>query len=496
MITPPYLSISQVINPAISPDLMISIGAGTYTNVKNTGIYMAKCPDCPMKIVIAMCWDGDNPGISTYVPTTPTTGVLEVLPLPAGSNDPDIVIGRSGEKGMVVFENGPGVYYMGFDNIIGGGNLHWSGLSGVLTSDGNHPNIDKPYDCEESFPEEIAVVYKDNSSGHDLYYRLGTLSTNFGPANMVPLFNGLRTYSASRFHPDINYIKNPSLSKDELNFTFVGEEVTSPGSFQIDVNVVLLDLLSTISPIFSNPLPLNPPFEKVRPRIEGLGFGFNFDYFVTAGVANSVVHGNQSGWNTLSSPLSGINEMPAIATTGDYHDVIWSTTHISSFSDIIGRGIWYDMNIPPIPPNNPINFATYFKEVNEAPTIGWPNKLYPSISGNCGFDWEYAICWWSEDNNLHFKIANAQANPHYIVQNPTGLPETISKQNAEIVLAKDEILIQKNDYVIYNTLGQRIGTYEGLNIKQGLLLLKPGMYVVSAKNKETQKTNTQKIIVY
>ncbi|GCD80509.1 hypothetical protein JCM30197_17560 [Schleiferia thermophila] len=484
MITLPYLSISQVINPAISPDLMISTGAGTYTNVKNTGIYMAKCPDCPMKIVIAMCWDGDNPGISTYVPTTPTTGVLEVLPLPAGSNDPDIVIGRSGEKGMVVFENGPGVYYMGFDNIIGGGNLHWSGLSGVLTSDGNHPNIDKPYDCEESFPEEIAVVYKDNSSGHDLYYRLGTLSTNFGQANMVPLFNGLRTYSASRFHPDINYIKNIWTGKEELNIVAVGEDAFIPGNFAIDVFIENLSL--PMSPVFASSFAVFSPFDNIRPRIDGLGLGADLNYFVASGINSGVIHGYESSWGTISGGLTGDNEMPAIATTGDYHDVIWSTTHISGNFDVIGRGVFYA----------PVTFDAYFKEVNDAGSMGWPDKLYPSISGNCGFDWEYAMCWWGTDDNIHFKIANAQANPHYIVQNPTGLPETISKQSAEIVIAKDEVLIQKNDYVVYNTLGQRIGTYEGLNIKQGLLLLKPGMYVVSAKNKETQKTNTQKIIVY
>ncbi|PMB23280.1 hypothetical protein CEN47_18865 [Fischerella thermalis CCMEE 5319] len=487
MITLPYLSISQVINPAISPDLMISTGAGTYTNVKNTGIYMAKCPACPMKIVIAMCWDGDNPGISTYVPTTPTTGVLEVLPLPAGSNDPDIVIGRSGEKGMVVFENGPGVYYMGFDNIIGGGNLHWSGLSGVLTSDGNHPNIDKPYDCEESFPEEIAVVYKDNSSGHDLYYRLGTLSTNFGQANPVTLTAGSRHYVADRIHPDINYIKNIWTGKEELNIVAIGEE-SSTGDFNIDV--FIHPLISPTPPNTSNsfawPFPVNPPFTNIRPRIDGLGLGADLNYFVASAINTGVIHGYESSWGTISGGLTGDNEMPAIATTGDYHDVIWSTTHISGNFDVIGRGVFY---APP-------TFDTYFKEVNDGVSMGWPDKLYPSVSGNCGFDWDYAICWWGTDDNIHFKIANAQANPQYIVQNPTGLPETISKQSAEIVIAKDEVLIQKNDYVVYNTLGQRIGTYEALNIKQGLLLLKPGMYVVSAKNKETQKTNTQKIVVY
>ncbi len=469
----------QPIHPAVTSDRLMP--GGTYAEVENTGADQVMCLTCPEKVAHAYCWDGDRPGIATWVPGS-VIGE-EIAMLPPGAHDPDIVYGFKGTVGMVVYRLDGDIMYQTFTNAVGGGALSLNPIPVLLHTDGDHPNIDKKHDCIGEALDVVVVFTNYNTSvAGDILYTKGVFSGSFGAKKMIDdrAAGFLSRKYVNRMNPDVCWIV--TLNSDYLLFTAPGIHVPT-NTWQVDVFQRSSPMPSVLmnAPITAGPVIIGAQgSDMVRPRIDGFSdlTGLAHAYAVTYADDNKVYHAFQSSsWNVIS-PFNTTNELPAIAYNGENHDVIWSSDGNGAMLDILGRGHIGST----IEPN--------FKEGNSI--LGSFTKHYPSIAGLCNST--YAMCWWGSDNNMYHKKAIGGAAPNYKKGNNGAgglsavLPDVITSEG----LAMLESVNTQVEISLYNLAGVLV-LNKPLSQLNTMPSLSKGVYLAQIKNVVTGELASKKV---
>ncbi|GCD76519.1 hypothetical protein JCM31826_00010 [Thermaurantimonas aggregans] len=306
---------------------------GPYPNVQYTGADQCWCPTCPQNVAQVYCWDGDNPGIAYYVPGSGNPP--QVLSLPIGAHDPDIIVGREGVWGYVVYELGTDIVLHEFTCSPPVAATLSLGSATILSTNGRHPNIDREIDCEFS-GSKVAVVYQNLTGIPDLEYYEGTFNSSFnGPLTITnlstPINSPIRSY-VNRTNPDINLIK---FNNDFIyQFTFCGYENNIYYDNMVDYVHETSSIIGTNIFAPEIPLSINNLYD-VKPRIDGNLIIFDppqyvytdQSYIITVESNNQIFYSHA---NALSPSWTDINisgtfaQKPAIAVHGDFADIIWS----------------------------------------------------------------------------------------------------------------------------------------------------------------------------
>jgi len=203
------------------------MASGPYTNVLNTSVHQESVSgSSTITTVQVFAWDGDRPSIAqTWGPGS----VLEIVSLPPGATDPDIIVGNNGENILVGYELGGNIVLDLYENILGGGFLTFS--SDHLISNASNPNLDKPSNCDEPLGN-YALVYEDNTGGNDILLAFEKFFPTFLPPFIatVPLVSlpPVGDPYTNRVNPDVMYIE------DEIYVTAAGRN-SNFGDFYVDI---------------------------------------------------------------------------------------------------------------------------------------------------------------------------------------------------------------------------------------------------------------------
>lgn len=491
MITQVLFMTGQPINPSVTPDFVLP--GGPYTNVENTGADLSVClshlGSCTVDAQ-AFCWDGDNPGIAT---TYSAPGTVEILSLPAGAHDPDIVFTSGGTLGMVVFELGNDVLYQTFTNLPGGGSLAWSG-SGTVQSNASHPNIDRLYECE-GYQEQVVVVYEDNTL-NDIAYKEGLVASGSFPvtSTQVPLANFLHAGSPTpqaRFHPDVAVLY-PANSANPYDIFFTCVNVDAANNFYVEgywdntpSNPPGLNLAATGPVSMMNP-------DQTHPRIDGILAApvYNYNLSVTYHSDDQIYQSfnNHLPFTPAIHPAgANFNELPAVAYGGDYSAVIWASDALGG-RDIIGQE-WSGSARDP-----------FYQEATSPPRSTVTTNFYPSIAGNCTGSGTYAMCWYDPDTeDIIFKYANMATTA--FKRDPEDLNDPKSGEDPFTVfptfINKDHFdlnpWLQDSELYFYDLQGQLVLNATAGSTKN-LASLPGGIYVVMIKSGKA-KAQRKKVLL-
>ncbi|MFN4300237.1 MAG: hypothetical protein ACK4EX_11000, partial [Thermaurantimonas sp.] len=349
------------------------------------------------------CWDGDNPGIAYYVPGSGNPP--HMLPLPAGAQDPDIIVGREGLWGYVVYEMGTNIVLHEFTCSPPVATTLAFGSATILSTNGRHPNIDREIDCE-SAGSRIAIVYQNLSGTPDLEYYHGIFGGPFSGPVSVPTItftqSGSRVY-LDRINPDVNISRSGINSL--IQFTTVGYEI-------ISLFTHCVDYFDHVSTNHAPEDPLSVSNLEIHPRIDGYIDSTPLNnqlYYITVDDNNAVffTHANALSPSWYDINISGTSaQKPVIAVHGDIADIIWSNDFLGSLN-ILGAEI------------HGTTHSSIYKDANSTITSGI-NLFYPSIAYNmCNkLTNLYAMCWWGEDQNIYFKAGRTPPSPAYRLPNP------------------------------------------------------------------------------
>ncbi|MFN4300360.1 MAG: T9SS type A sorting domain-containing protein, partial [Thermaurantimonas sp.] len=438
------------------------------------------CPTCPLNVAQVYCWDGDNPGIAYYLPGSGNPP--HVLPLPAGAHDPDIIVGREGLWGYVVYElSGLIIVDEFFRNSLSPLMISYPTNTWVLSSHGRHPNIDRAVDCFDYPSSAIGIIYEDILN-NEIYMHYGGIGAGFGPQISISSISysssSIRIYS-NRWNPDINI----SGYQNNLVYQFcaLGYQ-TSPN------NGIFVDYFDDNGSFA--PYAPNDAFEitvsnslDIHPRIDG----FTYDNkLINGGISSYIItlsHNDEIFFNYNQGPStwpiinisSTINSNPIVAAAGDPNDIIWeSDFHVGN--NVMGREINFGI----------FGFLQpFWKDANEFNNINKTSYKFPSIAfGYCNATL-YAMCWWGEDENIYFKEAEV-SNIFYRAEDKT--PSTIAQQIDKDKNASISSIPKSSHVIITNVLGQLIYNGELNNFETSRL--KKGVYLIqymSGNNKKLLK---------
>lgn len=461
----PFLK-SQTINPPVTPQQVLPFGP--YPNVKNTGAFLAPVEagtKSPLRS--AFCWDGDEPGIAVVEHDNLS---VDIASLPQNISDPDIIFGVGASKGVVTYEVSGQIVYQTF--TYSNGNISLGNM--IPLADGTHPNIDKQHDCEE-FTEEAVIVYE--SPSQEIFYSEGNLGGNFQtPVNVRNVHNYV-----NRIRPDVAFLGKSS--PGTLMFTYIGKDangnhyvhsnrgVNNPGPF-------------TVGPVNRRQLT---NIGNTHPRIDGVLDGnysssIAYYYQVTYHEGSTIWEAN-NGQNFVDlSTNTSVNELPAVAYSGDFSDIIYTTDEVGGL-ELLGKEYVQG------------NAASGFKQLTSTTGCSSTN-LYPSIDGHCGPPEEVITFWYDGScNALKFKFAKTQGVPNYkrgggsaAGEAPSLLPEFIQKGSFEM----PEYAMDRS-VEVFNTAGQLVLKSSLSRFKEDLYLVQPGSYVLIIGKGENQ--SIQKMIL-
>lgn len=453
----PFLK-SQTIHPLVTPQQVLPFGP--YPNVQNTGAFLAPVEagtKSPLRS--AFCWDGDEPGIAVVEHDNLS---VDIASLPQNINDPDIVFGVGASKGVVTYEVSGQIVYQTF--TYSNGNISLGNM--VPLAAGTHPNIDKQHDCEE-FTEEAVIVYENPSQ--EIFYSEGNLGGNFGTPIIVPSINN--SY-ATRIRPDVAFLGKSA--PPTFVFSFIGTDNNGDHFVDNDRDIKVNPPIPFINRRQISNIP------NTHPRIDGVLDGnysssIAYYYQVTYHEGSTIWEANNGQNITDLSTITSVNELPAVAYSGDFSDIIYTTNEVGGL-ELLGKEYVQG------------NAASGFKQL--ASTTGCSStNLYPSIDGHCGPPEEVITFWYDGScNALKFKFAKTQGAPNdkrgggsAAGEAPSLLPEFIQKGSFEM----PEYAMDRS-VEVFNTAGQ-LGLESSLSqFKEDLSLVQPGSYVLIIGEGENQ----------
>tara|TARA_R110001592_G_scaffold323443_1_gene602720 strand:+ start:15160 stop:16692 length:1533 start_codon:yes stop_codon:yes gene_type:complete len=475
-----YLSAQA--NPPVTPEYIMA--SGPYANVENTCVDKDPVTGAPgFTTVEVFAWDGDSPAIAQ---TWNSGSGLEILALPPGAADPDILVGDNGQFILVAYELGNDIVLDLFQNVIGGGSLASAGSSHII-NDASHPNLDKP-SCQFN-AGQYAVVYEDNSGVNDLLLATGSFFPFFLPPTItiVPS-QSLAPVSdiyVDRVNPDVLYIE------EEVYVTAAGRN-TNLGGFYVDIFFVPVGPGPNITGLITPGGPLVGTSSQVFPRIDG--FQLNspgcYEYSLVYGDNNLIYNAySNTSFGVVSQVGSSNNELPAVSFSGDFHDIIWTATGPGGAynNEIIGLGAAGCVKDP------------FYKQVNSVIGAGTMN-LYPNISGTCNATnkKDYAMIWWEQNSaNIYYKYANAGTTNY---KNAGNTDEAVNSNETDFptLLYKDQFNWDSEKQLeleIRNLSGQLIGLYTLNEFKDKLGSFKNGLYIFKITNKLNQTHKIEKVLI-
>ena len=454
---------AQTINPPVTASQ--SLPFGPYPNVKNTGAFLAPVEAGSKDLLrSAFCWDGDEPGIAVVEHDNLSVTIAN---LPSGTSDPDIVLGDGASKGVVTYEISGDILYQTFTYSNGSISLN----SPIALSDGTHPNIDKQHDCEE-FTEDVVIVFE--TPGQDIAFSDGNLGGNFTSPIVVPQNNN--TYD-NRIRPDVALLGKTS--PGTYVYCFVG---IVGGNDYVDTEVD-----RRTNPAINNVNRRQlQGIGNTHPRIDGVLDGnasiSNYYYQVTYQEGSTIWEANDGQNFTDLSTNTAVNELPAVAYSGDFSDIIYTTDEVGGL-ELLGKEYVQGTASPG------------YKQLTS--TTGCASThVYPSVDGHCGPPDEIIAFWYDSDcSTLKFKFAKTQGATNYkrgqnntSGDDPSLLPEFIQKNSFEMPEYG-----QDRPVAVFNTAGQAVLETRLSSFKGDLSLLQAGSYVLIIGEGENQ--SVQKMIL-
>lgn len=273
----------------------------------------------------------------------------------------------------------------------------------------------------------------------------------------------------------------------EWLFTAVGEPLAGGGR-AVDV----FEQMGFITSLHTPGFIANDPLE-VHPRIDGVIGSvnpINYHYSATYHDGGEVFMAFNSSNNfSAIQPPAALNELPSVAFSGDHSDIIWSTDFINGQpADIIGQG-YQGTNKDP-----------FFKEANAPVNSGFGVKKFTSISGHCGAQQRYAMCWWDETSqNIIYKFAHSNGktsfkkDPNTASNSPEEarnlqLPTFIERGNFQIGAYAENLRLY-----FYTLAGKLILSTDYQKLAIDIQELPQGMYMVAGYKTEKERTLRQKV---